>query len=112
MGLPKDEGGGKPISEFAALRSKGYCVLFADQQQMNKCKGVKKCVTKVLTFKTYKQCLDTGKPASDAEMSVISSKLHQLIILTFTKKTLSAFDDKRWYKDAVNSYAHWHYKIK
>ena len=29
VGLPKEEGGGK----FAALRSKSYCVLFADQQK-------------------------------------------------------------------------------
>ena len=39
IGLPKDEGGGQPISEFACFRSKSHCVKFEDWQ-MNKCKGV------------------------------------------------------------------------
>ena len=40
IGLPKDEGGGQPISEFTCLRSKSYCVKFEDWQ-MSKCKVVK-----------------------------------------------------------------------
>ena len=162
IGLPKDEGGGQPISEFACLRSKSYCVKFAewdavkilpdtdeikaqrakirvmkdevdrhlakcelesmiknlrkDVNERNggvkKCKGVKKCVAKDLTFDTYKSCLFTGNPAPDAQMSVILSKLHELKNYTFIKKTLSAFDDKRYYTDNVNSYAHGHYIIK
>ena len=32
IGLPKDEGGGKPILEFVALGSKSYCVKFQDNE--------------------------------------------------------------------------------
>jgi hypothetical protein len=79
---------------------------------MNKCKRVKKGVAKSLTFDTYRSCLFTGNPAPDAKMSVILSRLHELKNYTFIKKTLSAFDDKRYYTANINSYAHGHYKIK
>lgn len=110
IGLPKDEGGGQPISEFVGLRAKSYCVKFEDWQ-MTKCKGVKKCVVKTIGFDAYKQCLITGKPAPDAQMTVINFKLHQIKNLTFTKKTLAAFDDKRYYTYSINSLAHGHHKI-
>jgi len=35
VGLPKDDGGGKPILEFLALRSKSYCVKLQDNERKN-----------------------------------------------------------------------------
>ncbi|XP_067947067.1 uncharacterized protein [Watersipora subatra] len=110
IGLPKDEGGGKAISEFVALRAKSYCVE-GEGWGLTKCKGVKKCITKNLMFDTYKQCLDSGDPAPNATMTTLQSKLHEIKNWTFSKKTLSAFDDKRYYLDSINSLAHGHYRI-
>ena len=110
IGLPKDEGGGKPIAEFVTLRSKCYCVRFEDSQ-MKKCKGVKKCVVEDMRFDDYKRCLDTGEPAPDKRMNIIGSRLHELKTLSLVKKTLSAFDDKRYYTDGVTSLAHGHWRI-
>ncbi|XP_067947655.1 uncharacterized protein [Watersipora subatra] len=110
IGLPKDEGGGKPIAEFVALRAKSYCVE-GEGWGLTKCKGVKKCITKNLKFDTYKQCLDSGDPVPNATMTTLQSKLHKIKNWTFSKKTLSAFDDKRYYLDSINSLAHGHYRI-
>ena len=69
-------------------------------------------MAKDLTLDAYKNCLFTGNPAPDARMSVILSKLHELKTHTSNKKTLSAFNDKRYCTDNINSYAHGCYKIK
>ena len=161
MGLPKDEGGGQPISEFVALRSKSYCVKFSewdaeakfpetdkikkqrakvvrkhdeiekhlaerelqkmldkhrdDVKKRNKGtkkhKGVKKCVVKNFTMDTYRDCLDSGNNGPDCKMSTLQSKLHEIKTVTFTKKGLSVFDDKRYYTDNINSLAHGHKDI-
>jgi hypothetical protein len=110
IGLPKDEGGGQPISEFVALRAKSYCVEGVGFG-VTKCKGVKKCVTKKLTFETYKRCLDTGVPASKEWMRTLQSRKHVIETREFKKKTLSAFDDKRYYLNSINSLAHGHCRI-
>ena len=57
--------------------------------------------------------LDRRLGPGDAPMTILKSECHQVRNWTFTKKTLSAFDDKRWYLcDGVNSYAHGHYREK
>ena len=110
VGLPKDEGAGKPIAEFAVLRSKSYCVRF-EEKEAKRHKGVKKYVVKTFTFDMYKRCLDSGRAAPKCQMTVIGQRLHEIKTQTLTKKTLSAFDDKRYYTDSINSLAHGHYKI-
>ena len=39
----KDELGGRLMTDFVALRPKGYCYLMADGKNDKKAKGTKKC---------------------------------------------------------------------
>ena len=58
VGLMKDELGGGIITEFVALRPKGYSYKTNDNIELKKAKGTKQCVVKkVLRFNDYKNCL-------------------------------------------------------
>ena len=75
-------------------------------------KGVGKVtVEKELQFKHYKDTLfnETQKQSS---MTLIHSHSHQLICETISKTGLSAFDDKRFLINPVESYAYGYYKNK
>ena len=74
VGLPKDEGGGQPISKFVALRSKSYCVKFQDTE-LKRHKGVKKCVVKNFTIDTYRDFLLSGKNGPDCKMTTLTVKV-------------------------------------
>ena len=92
-GKMKDEGAGKPIVEFAALRSKSYCAQF-QEFDLKRHKGVKRYVVKDWRLDMYKECLFTSTLPPSCEMNILQSKLHDIKTTTITKKTLSPFDDK------------------
>lgn len=92
-GYFKDEMGGKVISEFIGLRAKLYCINTEDKT-LKKAKGIKKCVTKKLNMKKYKNCLYNGMDFRD-NMCIIKSKNHKLFTQKLNKLVLSKSDDKR-----------------
>lgn len=111
LGKLKDETNGIPISKFVGLRSKMYSFVCGNSEEKN-LKGIfSTTVKKDLTFDNYEGALfnETQKQSS---MTVIRSHAHQLFSENITKTGLSAFDDKRYLINAVESYAYGHYKIK
>ena len=110
LGKMKDETNGQPISEFVGLRRKMY-VFKCNNQENKRAKGISKItVKKDLRFEHYKQTLD-NETKQLSSMTVIRSHNHQLFCENIVKLGLSAFDDKRFLTDAVNSFAYGHYKI-
>jgi uncharacterized protein YeeX (DUF496 family) len=109
------------MTEFVGLRSKCYsysAVVIGDiipktpkgeklkrDMEKSKCKGIVKNVAKrMLTFKKFKEVLDTGKDNEPVEQTRIVSKKHQLLTITEKKKNLSYFDDKKYCEDGINCF--------
>ena len=62
IGLFKDELGGKIMKEFCALRTKTYSYFMDDGSEVEKAKGIKKCIIKrELVFENYRNCLFNGE---------------------------------------------------
>ena len=111
-GYFKDECGGRIIEKFVGLRSKMYSIkMFGTRDEVVKvAKGVKKSVIKKeLSFDDYEQCLLNLKEMQHDFFS-LKSEAHHVFTAHQFKKSLSPFDDKRWYVDNVTSLPYGHYK--
>jgi hypothetical protein len=110
IGKMKDECAGKPIQEFIGLKSKMYCVK-VENKEIKKAKGIKKTAVNKYSIDTYKEVLKSGLQES-ASFQTIKSKCQNIGTYNVTKKSLIAYDDKRYYTDNNNSLAYGHYSIK
>ena len=61
IGLMKEERSRRIMTEFVALKLKLYTYKTLRGSGDKKCKGVEKCVVKMLNFDDYKQCLFAGE---------------------------------------------------
>jgi hypothetical protein len=110
LGRMKDEMNGKPISEVVCLRSKMYSFQCA-QKETKKAKGISStAVEKELKFQIYKDTLFNESSTMNT-FTTIRSHSHNLYVETSRKVGLSAYDDKRYLLNAIESYAYGHYKI-
>ena len=109
----KDEAGGKIIKEFVGLRAKLYSYLMENDEEIKKCKGMKKAVIKKkIIFNHYKDCLFTGKPQM-RPMNVIRSYKHDVYTATINKIALSSDDDKRIIcENKMDTLAYGHWRLK
>ena len=83
----------------------------AKREEKKVAKGIAKCeVEKTLRHENYKQCL-FNETVTMNSMNMIRSKIHELFIDTIVKKGLCSFEDKRYWRNAIESYAFGHYKI-
>lgn len=92
-----------------------YSLIFDDpngnQGEKRTAKGIAKCaIDKQIRHSNYKQCLLENKVTMN-DMNLIRSDNHVLYINSVRKTGLCNFDDKRFWKNSVNSYAYGHYKI-
>ena len=105
IGLMKDELGGDIITEFVALKPKGYSYITNDFIEMKKAKGTKKCmIKKMLRFEDYKKCLfSNGKVLKSQQR--FKSENHEVYTENISKISLSCHDDKRIVtSDRITSY--------
>ena len=111
LGKLKDEMSGKIIEEYVGLRSKMYSIKWPEGNART-CKGISKSVNKVvLRHEMYKECLMNVELRTD-KVSRIGSELHQIYTYSFSKISLSPFDDKRYVlDDKINTLAYGHYSI-
>ena len=111
LGKFKDEMSGKIIEEYVGLRSKMYSIKWPEGNART-CKGISKSVNKVaLRHEMYKECLMNVELRTDKEPR-IGSELHQIYTYSFSKISLSLFDDKRYVlDDKINTLAYGHYSI-
>ena len=111
-GYFKDECGGKIIESFVGLRSKMYTVKMhgKEKEVMKVAKGVKKpVIKKELSFEDYETCLLNFKDM-EHDFFTLRSEAHHVFTAHQVKKSLSPFDDKRWYIDNLHSLPYGHYK--
>jgi hypothetical protein len=74
-------------------------------------KGISKCeIKKTLQNAMYKNCL-FGETTTINLMKCIRCVNHELYVKIINKKGLCSFDDKRYWKNHIESYAFEHYKI-
>lgn len=105
---------GIPIQEFVGLRPKMYSLIYVvngSQHEKRTAKGIaKSAMDKQIRHLNYKQCLLKNKLTMN-DMNLIRSDNHILFINNVRKNGLCNFDDKRFWKNSVQSYAYGHYKI-
>ena len=76
-----------------------YSILKADEKNIKKAKGVKKCVVKKnLKHEQYRQTLDQRTQMHN-KMNILRSEGHKIYGMKINKISLSAFDSKRWIAD-------------
>lgn len=119
-GYFKDETAGKDILEFVGLRSKMYAIKTADDDDEQKeaqetetkhAKGVKKhVIEQALTFDDYRNCL-IQELQMQHDFKTIASRSHHVFTSHQFKTSLSCYEDKRWLRDPINSFAYGHYLI-
>ena len=99
LGKMKDECNGTPIAECVCLRPKMYSILKADEKNIKKAKGVKKCVVKKqIMHEQYKETL-FGKKQLWHGMNILRSQKHEIYGMYVNKISLSPFDSKRWIEE-------------
>ena len=116
IGKFKDELNGEPLQEFIGLKAKMYSLKYHRNGKIveeKKAKGVKKCVVKKrISHDDYLSCLFDDVTIYRDSTSIRSIG-HQLYTLKQNKKSLSAFDDKRYIlDDGISTLPHGHFKIK
>ena len=117
IGYFKDENGSFIVKEFCGIRSKVYIMTtqkydektyFELDEKKSVLKGVPKVISKDLTIEDYKNCI-FNETIQHHSYNNIVSKDHNITTRTINKVSLSCFDDKRLYLDAVQSRSHGHY---
>lgn len=111
IGMMKDETEGKFITEYVGLAPKVYSYSIEGKKDINKAKGVKKCVVNKYDIQTYKNVLLTKIPVV-ACMHTFTSKLHSILTNEINKVALSFSDTKRNISsNGINTYAWHHYQL-
>ena len=90
------------IDEFVCLRSKMFVFKCGDDNK-NKLKGISKSQLKNIIFEEYKNCLDGEEHQRKCNNYIIRSINHEMYLQEIRKTTLSIFDDKRCYKNNIES---------
>ena len=112
LGMFKDEMSGIPIKEAVCLRSKMYSLLNPNGEEKKVAKGVNKGVKdKELHHRLYKRVLQNESEMYHS-MKNIRSYRHKIYTNDSKKRTLCAYDDKRYIQpDGIHTLAYGHYKI-
>ena len=113
LGKMKDECAGVPIAEFVGLRPKMYSILTADEKEIRKAKGVKKCVVKKqIRHEQYKECL-SQKILFHHGMDMLRSQGHHIYGLHVNKISLSPLDTKRFVlNNGIDTLAYGHHRCQ
>lgn len=111
IGKMKDELNGVLMREFVGLRAKMYSLEY-DNKSMKKAKGVKKYVIKKnINHADYRSSLFNSEEYLH-QMNSIRSMKHILYSLRQNKRTLSAYDDKRFILgDGISTLPYGHYSL-
>ena len=104
----KDEFKGIPIIKFIGLKSKMYCIVSENGEEVNTAKGVNISTE----FKEYENVL-FNKKLIRHKTKRIQSKLHKIGTYDVCKISLSCFDDKRYIlNDGITTLAYFHKDLK
>ena len=90
------------IYEFVCLRIKMYAFKCGDDSKY-KFQGIFKSQSKYIKFEEYRKCLDWEKFQNECNNYVLRSINHEIHLEEIKKSTLSIIDDKRCYKNNIES---------
>jgi hypothetical protein len=111
LGKMKDETKAVRILEFCGLRPKCYSLLLENKKEEKRSKGVNKQVVRsVLHHSDYTNTLFHEGSMIHSSLC-IRSKDHDISTLRINKKSLSAFDDKRYLLNSIESLSYGHKRI-
>ena len=107
LGCFKDETGGKVIEEMILLRPKMYSMKYLGQESggIKRAKGISRHLVASTSHATYREAL-LSQTETSYDMTILRSKLHTIQTVTFRKRGLSAWEDKRCWLDANSSVPH------
>ena len=108
LGCFKDETSGCEIEEMILLKPKMYAMKLQQNNYIKRAKGISKSVVRDIKFSDYQTTFDEMKQ-SHVNMTIIKSRLHSIETVTFRKRALSAWEDKRCWLDVNHSLPHGHY---
>ena len=96
LGCIKDEAGGKPFREWVLLRPKAYSMqTIDDRDNKMRAKGVARATLRLdITHETYKTAFIEQTTFSHIQRR-FGSINHQLFTMSYNKRSLSFFEDKR-----------------
>ena len=106
LGCFKDEAGGKIIEEMILLRPKMYSMKYlGEESSIKRAKGISRHLVASTSHETYREVFVRQEETS-YQMTILRSKLHSIETVTFRKRGLSAWEDKRCWLDANSSLPH------
>ena len=110
-GTYKREHANDKIISYVGLKPKVYSLQFASDICEKRAKGLKKSVLKTITHRNFFETLMS--PMAEEKVSYLSirSKKHKLVTVKESRKSLSAFDDKRYFLSPYHSLAYNHYSL-
>ena len=109
LGCFKDETAGKIIEEMICLRPKMYSMkLLGQETAIKRAKGISRHLVTSTSHNTYREAFLSQKETS-YQMTIFRSRLHTIETVTFRKRGLSAWEDKRCWLEANSSVPHGSY---
>ena len=98
----------KIISEFVGLKSNMYSLIYVNDKEIEKAKGVNKNVCQKIRHDVL-----LNKKLIKNKIKIIQCKLHRIGTYDVCKIYLPCFDDKRYtLDDGINSLAYFHKDVK
>ena len=106
LGCFKDECAGQPIQEMVLLRPKMYSIKLRDTE-IKRAKGISKSIVQKMKHQLYKSTY-RHKKLTRVDMTILRSQCHRVTTTTFSKRALSAWEDKRCWLSRNRSLPHGH----
>ncbi|MEL7309402.1 MAG: hypothetical protein AAGK05_17130 [Pseudomonadota bacterium] len=109
LGCFKDEAAGKVIEEMILLRPKMYSMKYLGQETgIKRAKGISRHLVASTSHSTYREAF-LSQSETSYQMTILRSQLHTVETVTFRKRGLSAWEDKRCWLEANSSVPHGSY---
>ena len=107
LGCFKDEAAGKLIEEMVLLRPKMYSMKYLGDRDggIKRAKGISRHLVASTSHATYREAF-VNQMETGYEMTILRSELHTVRTVTFRKRGLSAWEDKRCWLEPNASVPH------
>ena len=106
VGCFKDEAAGKHIEEMVLLRPKMYSIKYLGEAGgIKRAKGISRHLVSSTSHSTYLDAF-TSQSETEYQMTILRSVLHTVNTVSFRKRGLSAWEDKRCWLEPNSSVPH------
>ena len=106
LGCFKDEAAGRVIEEMVLLRPKMYSMKYLGASEgIKRAKGISRHLVRSTPHEKYREIF-FEQSESHYDMTILRSKLHTIKTVTFKKRGLSSWEDKRCWLDLNSSVPH------